>query len=217
MQMKLRGLALVLALALFLPASALAAPISSIPGTWSSTATSGSDVEGLIAPAFWTGLSWDCATCGVGYVINAFGLSGLEYLNDGAGNPVGFRFDDDIISTTLISQMTAWTNGTFGRRADGAFTYDSGTGRVSNSWDDGEQYALFRLVGPETTRYFLGIEDILLTELYNDHDYNDYVVSFETRTAVPEPSTLLLLGTSLAALAMRKRAQTTVERRQTAI
>ncbi len=37
----------------------------------------------------------------------------------------------------------------------------SGVGPILNSWDNGEQFALFRIVGPETTRYILGIEDIL--------------------------------------------------------
>ena len=50
----------------------------------------------------------------------------------------------------------------------------------------------------------LGIEDILLSETYNDRDYNDYVVSFET-ASVPEPGTLLLLSTGMAALALRKK------------
>ena len=81
---------------------------------------------------------------------------------------------------TKIGGITAWTNGVIGRRSDGAFTYDSGTGHQSNSWDNPGQFALFRLVGPESTHYFLGIEDIPLRFAHNDRDYNDYVVKFET-------------------------------------
>ena len=77
------------------------------------------------------------------------------------------------------------------------------TDRWSNSWDDPGQYALFRFVLPETTRYFLGVEDILISQV-NDHDYNDYVARFETQP-VPEPGTLLLLGSGMAALAVRKK------------
>ena len=96
-----------------------------------------------------------------------------------------FDFDEPILNLTKFNGITAWTNGTFGRRDDGAFTYDSGTGRKSNSIDSGEQYALFRVVLPEVTHYFLGIEDILLSETLNDRDYNDYVVRFDRRPPGP--------------------------------
>ena len=83
-------------------------------------------------------------------------------LNDGTGKYTSFAFDDEILNVTKIFGITDWTSGVLGRRADGAFTYDSGTGRLSNSLESPEQYALFRFVGLESTRYFLGIEDILL-------------------------------------------------------
>ncbi len=54
------------------------------------------------------------------------------------------------------------------------------------------------------THYFLGIEDILLSEPLNDRDYNDYVVKFDAQP-VPEPGTLLLLGSGMAALAARRK------------
>ena len=73
-----------------------------------------------------------------------------------------------------------------------------------NSWDDPGQFALFRLVLPETTHYFLGVEDMLISDPLNDHDYNDHISRFEAHS-VPEPGTLLLLGSGMAALAVRKK------------
>ena len=201
--MNVRGFILVLAL--LVPSAAMADPIS-VGGMWSLTSApvSGDPLQSLEPMPFWSGTSWDGQFMGVGYLIDAYGTEGLEYLHDGTGRSTNFLFDDEILNPTRIYGITGWTNGVFGRREDGAFTYDSGTGRVSNSWDSGEQYALFRLVGPETTRYFLGIEDILLSEVLNDRDYNDYVVTFET-ASVPEPGTLLLLCSGMAALAARRK------------
>ncbi len=97
-----------------------------------------------------------------------------------------------------------------GRRADGAFTYDTGTALVptTNSWDNPEQFALFRLVTAETIHYFLGIEDIPLSFELNDRDYNDYIVRFETPHSVPEPGTLLLLASGMAAFVARRKLTT---------
>jgi hypothetical protein len=200
----LRGF--VVALALLAPASALAGPITP-GGVWSSAlpTTSASALQGDPIP-FWAGTSWDCATCGIGFLLNFGSTPGLEYLHNGSGGSTAFGFDGtDIIDSTLLFNITAWKGGTFGRMSNGGFSYDSGTNRLSNSWaTNGGQYALFRIRGPETTQYFLGIEDILLSETLNDRDYNDYVVSFTLPTPVPEPGTMLLLGGSLAALIGRR-------------
>jgi hypothetical protein len=204
--MKLR--ALLLAIVLVMPASAFADPIS-IGGVWSNVSTPiGDQSQSAQLTPFWSGISWDCAVCGVGYLINAYGNEEIEYMHDGFGQATGFRFaSDDAISTpTFFAGITMWTNGTFGRRADGAFTYDSGTGHVSNSWDNPDQYALFRIVREGSTQYFLGIEDILVSYTLNDHDYNDYIVTFEQQS-VPEPSSLMLMGLAAAGFAARRRLQ----------
>jgi len=203
--MTLRGFVLVLAL--LVPSAAMADPIS-VGGLWSSTSTpAGGDptLEPLSLLPFWSNSSWDGPLMNVGYLINAFETEGLEYLHDGHGNHTSFLFDDEILNTTWINGITSRTGSVLGRRADGAFTYGGGgTGDVWNSWDNGEQFALFRLVGPESTRYFLGVEDMLFTDVWNDHDYNDHVVTFQT-ASVPEPGTLLLLCSGMAALAARKK------------
>ena len=205
--MKLRGLVLAVAL-LALPSLAFADPITVNPGTWTSPSTPLTDSEGgLLAAPFWSGLSWDGNFYGVGYLIDAFNTPSIEYLHDGSGGALNFRFGPEEISTPIFfGGITAWTNGTFGRRADGAFTYDTGTGFTYNSWDNGEQFALFRIVGPEVTRYFLGVEDIPVRFAVNDHDHNDYITTFtETRASVPEPTSLMLMGLGALGLAVRRR------------
>jgi hypothetical protein len=198
---------LVLALTLLVPSTAFADPIT-VGGTWSDPSTLLADpLDGASVAPFWTGLSWDCPTCGVGYLIDAYGPENIEYLHNGSGRGTGFLFEpgDDISLPSMLFNITGWMGGTFGRRDDGAFTYDTGTGHVYNSWDDPGQWALFRLVGEETTRYFLGIEDIPVNYEINDHDHNDYVVTFTQPThSVPEPSSLLFMGCAMAAAGVQR-------------
>ena len=160
----------------------------------------------VIAP-FWAGLSWDCAECGVGFLIHADQKPTLEYLNDGSGGYTTFRFDDQNIVPTFVNSMTAWTGGVFTITANGASSYQIPNGLSSNSLDNPQQYVLFRLVGALTTQYFIGVEDIPLSWSPNDRDYNDYVVTFTTPTTnpVPEPPTVLLLASSIAVLGIRRR------------
>jgi hypothetical protein len=189
---------LLLTAALLLPVTASAGPIST--GTWTSIALA---FDGT-AP-FWGGTSWDCAACGVGDVLAPYGP--LEYLSDD-DKAVAFTFSDPVISWTLVSSQTAWTGGIL-NYANGVFSYNNLRTPVTNSVDHYGQFALFRQVTPALTRYFLGIEDIPLSASQNDLDYNDYVVSFSVPTTtthtVPEPSTLLLMGTAMAGLARRFR------------
>jgi PEP-CTERM motif len=203
--MTLRGFVLVLAL--MVPSAAMADPIT-VSGVWSPTMTAPSsdpNVLPLESTAFWSNPSWDGSLMGVAYLIDAFTTANLEYLHNSDGTPARFMFSDEeqIVNLTFLFGITSRTGGVFGINEFGAFTYDSGYGPISNSWDNGEQFALFRLVGEETTRYFLGIEDILLSE-YTDRDYNDYVLTFETQP-VPEPGTLLLFGAGMATLVAQRR------------
>ena len=188
---------LVIAL-LVMPSLAHAGPITT--GSWSFVSAI-DPADNDLAP-FWDGLSWDGEYLGVGYLLDANTTPELEFLHDGSGNPVSFRFDDSGIAWTLLYSITAWTEGVFGQTADGAFTYFTGNWFTYDSVNNPEQFVLFRIVDPDETRYFLGIEDIPVSYSPNDQDHNDYVVGFAQ--PVPEPSTLLLLGAGAAGLLGRR-------------
>ena len=141
MRTTIRSLAVVMIV--MLPSTAIAGPFSvATPTTWSSASIfTGDDVTSLaldIRP-FWAGASWDGANKGIlDLIVKEYGsTNGLEYLERSGGGYTSFFFDDPILHMTKFNGITAWSNGVFGRRADGAFTYDSGTGRISNSIDHG--------------------------------------------------------------------------------
>ena len=108
----MKRLAPLTALLLLLPSFASAGPITI--GSWSSVASVYGVVDGNQQP-FWDGLSWDGPLRGVGYLIDAYDNSGLEFLHDGRGGAVSFGFDDPTIDTTLLFNITAWTSGVLGR------------------------------------------------------------------------------------------------------
>ena len=205
----IRRSVLLLTLGVLTPVVASAGPITAAGSTWSSVSPGSGGASDLTLAPFWGGLSGDCAECGIGYLLGAYTNPQLEYLTDGAGGASSFRFDDEDITPTLVTSMTGWGAGTLKIYANGVFAYDTPNDHKSNSWDNPGQYALFRLVGPQVTQYFLGIEDIPLCFASNDHDYNDYVVTFSVPTPpvapVPEPGTLILLGSAMAILGVRQK------------
>ena len=148
------------------PSAAMADPII-VSGMWSPTMTplsSDPTVLSLEATAFWSNPSWDGALMGVAYLINAFNTANLEYLHNEDGSPVNFRFDEEILNQTWLFGITGWTGGVFGRNelAPLRMTAEPAASRTPGTTANSTRSSVS--VGAETTRYFLGIEDILLSE-----------------------------------------------------
>ncbi len=183
--MKLRSLILVIAL--LVPSDGDGRPHHRRRRSWSSTSgipSANPAVSPLELASFWSGHSWDGWHRGISYLLEEHGVTGLEYLNDGSGNYTSFRFgDDDIFRPDEDWRHHARTNGVLSAGQDGAFTYRRAAPDACRTRGTTPgQFALFRFVIPETTHYFLGVEDMLLSEQLNDHDYNDYVVQVRGRS-----------------------------------
>ncbi len=163
--MTLRGFVVVLAL--MVPSAAMADPIT-VSGMWSPTMTPPSadpTVLPLEATAFWSNPSWDGPLMGVAYLIDAFNTENLEYLHNPDGSPASFRFDEadrqsDVALWDHADGLAASSGET--NPAHSRMTAEPAPSRTPGT--TANSIALFRIRGPETTRYFLGIEDILLSE-----------------------------------------------------
>ena len=99
--MKLRSLILVLAL--LVPSVAMADPISVGGVVVFDLRTPRAPIRaGLplgLLPVLVGSTRGTAATVGVSYLLEEYGITGLEYLNDGSGNYTSFRFDDETSST----------------------------------------------------------------------------------------------------------------------
>lgn len=199
------------------PALASAAPILPSGATWSAVGTP--DKNGT---PFWDNQSVDfCGgtqDCNAGQAIlfqNLFTKNYdpadgvLEYLHNGSDGAVAFAFGTSVTGWTPEFTITNQTNAFPGQAVSGAITYtnpDLNNPGVNlfafdsiNNW---QQFALFRQVGKTQVRYFFAFEDD--ASRGSDRDYNDLIMSIYEARPVPEPGTLLLLGTAALGLAARR-------------
>lgn len=162
---------------------------------WVSSANAGVITMGtwttMDAGAFWNNPSWDGPGMNAGELLAPFGVS--EYLSSG-GAPVAFAFDQSEFFWEALS-ITAWKDARgIWQLPDGSVSFTT-HGYTYNTLTTPQQFALFRFLGATTITYLLAVEDMPMTIMSTDRDYNDYIgFSIEQRpTPTPEPATLMLM------------------------
>ena len=162
---------------------------------WVSSANAGVITMGtwttMDANAFWNNPSWDGPGLNAGEILAPANVT--EYLSAG-GAPVAFAFDQSEFFWEAIS-ITAWNDGRgIWQLPDGSVNFTT-HGYTYNTLTTPQQFALFRFLGASTITYILAVEDMPISIMHTDRDYNDYIgFSIEQRpTPTPEPGTLALM------------------------
>lgn len=171
------------------------------------------------SPAFWDNPSWDGPGLNVGNL-----YPGLPHLNE-SGNPTKVILTN-VVSYEFLNEISNYqsTNAFgyfelvnpiykyifFGSSIIGNFELSPvqgelgffivGPGGFYDSINSPEHFALFK---ESEYSYILGMED--LHPSHTDVDYNDMILRIKTAQPVPEPGTLIGLGTGLILFARRMR------------
>lgn len=209
-----------LILMLLLATNSYALPVTL--GTWSSLPIPNEDGN-----PYWDNTSWDGPQLNVGYFVPPFVYDGWEYLSYGSR----FTFVNTDNEFHFLYENTAyrdsnrfgfyeigspyWGDIFWGADVAGEWSYPAlpnhyGLWFLSpagfyTSTANPEHFALFRKYINGGYQYIVGVEDLQFN--YTDKDYNDGIYKFSDKEIppIPEPTSLVLLGSGLLYLIRRKR------------